>query len=219
MAEEGASIAVIYSGNRDAAEETARAAGEYGVMAEALKCDVSDFSAAKTVVEAVKTRFGTIDILVNNAGVTADGLVMTMKEDAFDRVIAVNLKGAFNMIRHVTPIFVKKRGGRIINISSVAGLIGNPGQANYAASKAGVVGLTKAIARELSSRNICCNAIAPGFIRTGMTEGIDSPLIGQIPLGRMGTPEDVASLAAFLASDGAAYITGEVVRVDGGLAM
>ena len=219
MAEQGADVAIVFSGDEAAADEAVQRAREHGAKAEAFKCDISDFNVVKETVEAVKTAFGTIDILVNNAGVTADGLIIAMKEDAFDRVLDVNLKGAFNMTRHVTPILVKKRYGRIINISSIAGVIGNPGQANYAASKAGLIGLTKSVARELASRNICCNAIAPGFIQTAMTDGLESPLMDKIPLGRVGLPEEVASLAAFLASDEAAYITGEVIRIDGGLAI
>lgn len=221
FAELGADIAIVYAGSEDKAKETAALAQSHGVRAEIYKCDVSDFEAVKETVNAVKSAFGTIDILVNNAGITKDGLVMAMKEEAFDSVIATNLKGAFNMIRHVSPVFVRKRAGRIINIASIAGMIGNAGQANYAASKAGVIGLTKSVARELASRGITCNAIAPGFIQTDMTKDIaeDNPLMTSIPLGRIGHPEDVAAAAAFLASDAAAYITGEVLRVDGGLAM
>ena len=219
LASQGVDTAVIYAGKADKAMEVCEEAQTFGVRAEAFKCDVSDFTATKECVSAVVSSFGTIDILVNNAGITRDGLVMAMKEDAFDAVIDTNLKGAFNMIRHCTPIFVKKRGGTIINISSIAGLIGNAGQANYSASKAGLIGLTKSIARELASRNVCCNAIAPGFIKTDMTEAIgeDNPLMSAIPLGRTGRPEDVAELAIFLC--GADYITGEVIRVDGGLAI
>ena len=156
---------------------------------------------------------------MNNAGITKDGLIATMKERDFDAVISTNLKGAFNMIRHCSPVFIRNKYGRIINVGSVAGLMGNAGQANYAASKAGIIGLTKSVARELASKNVTCNAIAPGFIRTDMTADIDEsgPLLASIPLRRMGAPGDVASLAVFLASGGADYITGEVIRVDGGL--
>lgn len=221
LAELGADIAVIYAGNEEKACEVVSKAREYSVRAEAFKCDVSDFSAVKETVEEVKKMLGTVDILVNNAGITKDSLIMSMKEEAFDSVVDINLKGAFNMIRHCCPIFVRKRSGKIINISSVAGLLGNPGQANYSASKAGLIGLTKSVARELASRNVCCNAIAPGFIQTDMTENIssDNPLMASIPLGRIGLPEEIAELAAFLAQDCANYITGEVIRIDGGLAM
>ena len=214
----GADIAVVYAGNADKAAEVCGEIRKTGVRAEAFQCDVSDYAAAKKTVDAVKGAFGTIDILVNNAGITRDGLLMAMKEDAFDSVIDVNLKGAFNMTRHCTAIFVRNRSGKIVNISSIAGLIGNAGQANYAASKAGLIGLTKATARELASRNICCNAIAPGFIETDMTAdiGAENPLMASIPLGRAGLPEEVAELVAFLC--GADYITGEVIRIDGGLA-
>ncbi len=217
----GADIAVIYAGNDEKAQEVVQAAHAYGVRAEAFKCDVSDFSAVKAMVEDVKSKLGPVDILVNNAGITKDGLVMSMKEEAYDAVLNTNLKGAFNMIRHCSPMLIKKKSGKIINISSVAGIMGNPGQANYSASKAGLIGLTKSVARELASRNICCNAIAPGFIQTDMTENItrDNPLLAQIPLARVGLPEEIAELAAFLAQDCANYITGEVIRVDGGLAM
>lgn len=221
LASLGADVAVVYAGNTEKAEEVAALAREYGVRAEIFQCDVADFSAVKKTVDAVKEKLGPVDILVNNAGVTRDGLIMNMKEEAFDEVVGTNLKGAFNMIRHCTPMFVKKKSGKIINISSAAGLLGNPGQTNYAASKAGIIGLTKSTARELASRGICCNAIAPGFIRTDMTENIpeDHPLMANIPLGRVGSPEDVAELAAFLAQDCSNYITGEVIRIDGGLAM
>jgi 3-oxoacyl-[acyl-carrier protein] reductase len=217
----GADIAVIYAGSEAKAAEVVDEARGLGVRAEAFQCDVSDFNAVKETVEAVKNKLGPVDILVNNAGITKDGLIMSMKEEAFDSVVDINLKGAFNMIRHCTPMFIKKRSGKIINISSVAGLLGNPGQANYSASKAGLIGLTKSVARELASRSVCCNAITPGFIKTDMTENIgsDNPLMANIPLGRVGTAEEVAELAAFLAQDCSNYITGEVIRVDGGLAM
>jgi 3-oxoacyl-[acyl-carrier protein] reductase len=221
LASLGADVAVVYAGNAEKAGEVAARAREYGVRAEIFQCDVADFSAVKKTVDAVKEKLGPVDILVNNAGVTKDGLIMNMKEEAFDEVVGTNLKGAFNMIRHCSPMFVKKKSGKIINISSAAGLLGNPGQTNYAASKAGLIGLTKSVARELASRGVCCNAIAPGFIRTDMTENIpgDHPLMAGIPMGRMGSPEDVAELAAFLAQDCSSYITGEVIRIDGGLAM
>ncbi|HHT16103.1 MAG TPA: 3-oxoacyl-[acyl-carrier-protein] reductase [Papillibacter sp.] len=221
LASLGADVALVYGGSRESALKVADIARQYGVRAEVFQCDVSDFEEAGKTVAAVKEAFGTIDILVNNAGITKDGLVLTMREDAFDSVLDVNLKGAFNMIRHTSPIFVRKRAGRIINIASVVGLMGNAGQANYAASKAGLIGLTKSVARELAARNVCCNAIAPGFIETDMTRELkdSSPLIKSIPLGRAGTPEEVAEVAAFLAQQSAGYITGEVIRIDGGLAM
>ena len=217
----GAEVAVIYSGNAEKAEAVCEEARSFQVRAGAFCCDVSDFSKVKETVAAVKKSFGRIDVLVNNAGIAKDGLIMTMKEEAFDAVVDINLKGAFNMTKHCAAEFVKNRSGKIINISSVAGIIGNAGQSNYSASKAGVIGLTKAVARELAPRNVCCNAIAPGFIKTDMTEDLptDNRLMQSIPLGRVGLPEDVAELAAFLASDSANYITGEVIRVDGGLAI
>lgn len=222
LASLGADIAVIYAGNAAAADKVCeKCAAEYGVRAKSYKCDVSSFEETKEVVAAVKADFGTINILINNAGINRDGLIAMMKEQSFDDVVNTNLKGTFNMIRHCCPIFIRNRGGRIINISSVAGVIGNAGQANYSASKAGVIGLTKATARELAGKNITCNAIAPGFIMTDMTKDFDenNPLVAGIPLKRMGTPEDVAALAAFLAGEEAGYITGEVIKVDGGLAM
>jgi 3-oxoacyl-[acyl-carrier protein] reductase len=222
FAREGACVAAIYAGNGDKASAVCREALELGApRAEAYRCDVGDFEAAKSAVRAVCEAFGTVDILVNNAGVTRDGLVIAMKEAAFDDVINTNLKGAFNMIRHCGPIFVRQRSGKILNISSVAGISGNAGQANYSASKAGILGLTKTVARELASRGICCNAIAPGLIRTDMTEKIadDGKIASAIPLGRAGTPEEVAELALFLCGPNSGYITGETIRIDGGLAI
>lgn len=222
FAKEGANLAVIFAGNAQAADEVCQQASLLGVQAKAYQCDVADFDQAKQTVQAVQKDFGGVDILVNNAGITRDGLVYTMKEADFDAVLDTNLKGAFNFIKHCYPIFVKKRAGKIINISSVSGLMGNGGQANYSASKAGLIGLTKSVARELAGRGICCNAIAPGFIETDMTAGIDkeeNPLAGVIPLKRMGRPEEIAHLVVFLAGSGSDYITGEVIRVDGGLAM
>lgn len=221
LASMGMNIAAIYASSSTAAEEICeKCISEYGMQARAYKCDVADFNMVKDTVAAVKADFGSINVLVNNAGVTRDGLVATMSEADFDKVLDTNLKGAFNMIRHCTRPFIAAKGGVIINISSIAGLIGNAGQANYAASKAGLIGLTKSVAKELASRSIRCNAIAPGFIRTDMTGNIDpdtNKLSAMIPMGRFGSPEDVADAAAFLINAG--YITGEVLRVDGGLAM
>ncbi len=221
LAENGANVAVIYAGQQEKAESLCCQLRELHVQAQAYRCDVADFQQVKETVAAVSKDLGGVDILVNNAGITRDGLVYSMKEEDFDAVIDVNLKGAFNFIKHCYPGFVRKRAGRIINISSVSGLMGNGGQANYSASKAGIIGLTKAVARELAGRGICVNAVAPGFIDTDMTENIDktNTLLGQIPLGRTGKPEDVAEAVLFLAGDGAGYITGEVIRVDGGLAI
>ena len=214
----GANIAVIYAGNAAAAENVCRQCRQYGAEAAAYQCDVSDFSAVKDTVAKIRADFGTAQILVNNAGITRDGLLAMMKEEDYDAVLDTNLKGAFNMIRHMTGLFLRGREGCIINIASVAGLMGNAGQCNYSASKAGLIGLTKSVAKELAPKGVRCNAIAPGFIATDMTEDqADNPLVKMIPLGAMGSPEDVADAAAYLA--GANYVTGEVLRVDGGIAM
>ncbi len=219
LASMGANIAVIYAGNAEAAETVCRrCAEETGVKARAYQCDVADFTAVKEKVARIRADFGTVHILVNNAGITRDGLLAIMKEEDYDAVVDTNLKGAFNMIRHCTGLFIRNREGCIINITSVAGLMGNAGQCNYSASKAGLIGLTKSAARELAPKGIRCNAIAPGFIATDMTGSqTDNPLLGTIPMGRMGEPEDVAEAAAYLAT--AKYVTGEVLRVDGGIAM
>ena len=219
LASMGADIAVIYAGNAEAAETVCRrCAEETGVKARAYQCDVADFTAVKETVARIRADFGTVHILVNNAGITRDGLLAIMKEEDYDAVVDTNLKGAFNMIRHCAGLFIRNRDGCIINIPSVAGLMGNAGQCNYSASKAGLIGLTKSAARELAPKGIRCNAIAPGFIATDMTGSqTDNPLLGTIPLGRMGEPEDVAEAAAYLAT--AKYVTGEVLRVDGGIAM
>lgn len=219
LAARGANIVVLDAVAVEMAEDTLNACRELGVKAKAWQCNVADFDVVKAVVAEIKAEFGGIDILVNNAGITRDGLILTMKEQAFDDVIDVNLKGAFNTIRHIAPLMVRARFGRIVNVSSVSGMIGNAGQSNYSASKAGIIGLTKSVARELAGRSITCNAVAPGFIRTNMTEAFDenSGLAGTIPLGRMGKPEEVAKTIAFLIESD--YITGEVIRVDGGLAM
>ncbi len=216
----GADTALVCSGSLDMAEAVSADCRVLGVRSRSYLCDVSDFQAARELVNRVKQDFGTVDLLVNNAGITRDGLILTMSEQDFDAVLDVNLKGAFHMIRHCAGIFLRKRSGAIVNVSSVAGLMGNPGQGNYAASKAGLIGLTKSVARELASRGITCNAVAPGFIDTDMTRalpGDPAELTAAIPLGRAGKPEEVAEAVAFLLDAG--YITGEVLRVDGGLAM
>lgn len=214
----GANIAIVYVGDSEPADDVCEKCRALGVRAEAYYCDVSNFNDTKKTVAQIRADFGTVHILVNNAGITRDGLTAMMKEEDFDAVLSVNLKGAFNMIRHCTGLLLRNREGCIINISSVSGLMGNAGQSNYAASKAGLIGLTKSVAKELAPRGIRCNAIAPGFIKTNMTESqTDNPLLAMIPLGRMGDREDIADAAAYLAC--AEYVTGEVLRVDGGIAM
>ena len=187
------------------------------------RCDVSDFAAAKATADAVFKDFGKIDILVNNAGVTADKLLVRMEEADWDRVININLKGCFNMIKHVTPYMMRKRYGRIVSISSVVGLMGNAGQANYSASKAGIIGLTKTVAKEFAPRGVTANAVAPGFIKTAMTDALSEEqkqaMYKLIPLGKLGETEDIAEAVLFLVSDRARYITGDVLRVDGGMCM
>lgn len=219
MAENGANVAIVYAGNEESAQETCKMAESMGVKAGAYRCNVANLAEAKAAIAQITKEMGPIDILVNNAGITRDNLVLSMKEAEYDEVLNVNLKGTFNMIKCCYSGFLKKKAGRIINISSVSGIMGNPGQANYSASKAGVIGLTKSVARELASRKICCNAIAPGFIQTDMTREFagDEQLLKNIPFGCLGEPEDVAEMAVFLASDKAKYITGEVIRVDGGI--
>lgn len=219
LASMGADIAVIYAGNMQAAEKVChKCKQESGVKAKAYQCNVADFSAAKETVIKIKEDFGKVHILVNNAGITRDGLLAMMKEEDFDAVMATNLKGAFNMIRHCTGMFIRNREGCIINIASVAGVMGNAGQCNYSASKAGLIGLTKSVAKELASKGIRCNAVAPGFIATDMTGNqVDNPLLKMIPLGKMGETVDVAEAVAYLTT--AKYVTGEILRVDGGIAM
>lgn len=223
LAEQGADVAILYAGNADAADATARDIEALGAKALAVQCDVSDYEQVAAAVARVRETLGPVDVLVNNAGITKDKLALRMSPEEFDRVLAVNLNGAFHTIRALYADFMKRRSGRIINIASIAGVMGNAGQANYAASKAGVIGLTKTIARELAPRGVTCNAIAPGFIETDMTASMNQAafeaMAKTIPLGRVGQAEDVANLAAFLAGDGASYITGAVIHVDGGLYM
>ena len=221
LAAGGADVAVIYAGNRELAEQVCQECRDtYGVRAQSYCCNVADFNAAKETTAKIKEDFGKVDILVNNAGITRDKLILMMKEEDFDAVLDTNLKGAFNMIRHVSGLFIRNKGGRIVNVSSVVGLHGNAGQANYAASKAGIIGLTKSVAKELAGKNILCNAVAPGFISTDMTKelsGAEEAWMNMIPLGRAGAPEEVAKAVVFLADTD--YITGEVLRVDGGMGM
>ena len=219
LASMGANIAIIYATNEQAAEAVCNKCRlHYGVEAKAYQCDISCFKAVKEIVSKIKIDFGTVHVLVNNAGITRDGLIAMMNEDDFDSVLNTNLKGTFNMIRHCTGLLIRNREGCIINISSVTGLIGNAGQSNYAASKAGLIGLTKSIAKELAPKGIRCNAIAPGFIATDMTvDQSANPLLKMIPLGKMGEAADVADAAAYLAT--AKYVTGTVLCVDGGIAM
>lgn len=220
LASLGANIAVIYAGNEAAANAVCEECRAHGVKAEAFQSDVADFAQTKETVALIKEAFGTVDILINCAGITRDKLLAMMREDDFDAVIATNLKGTWNMIRQCCGIFIRNKGGSIVNVSSVVGLTGNAGQSNYSASKAGIIGLTKSTAKELAAKNIRCNAVAPGFIATDMTKdlgGEDSPWLKMIPLARAGEAEEVAEAIVFLAD--AAYITGEVLRVDGGMAM
>ena len=221
LAENGADIAFLYAGNTQKAEETQTALEVLGVKAKGYQCNVADATQVAAVVKEIVADFGGIQILINNAGITKDKLVPMMKAEDFDAVVDTNLKGAFYMIKSIYPLFLKQKSGKIVNVSSVSGLMGNPGQANYSASKAGLVGLTKSVAKELASRGVCCNAIAPGFIATEMTETFtgNEEIKNAIPMKRFGQVEEVAKLVLFLASDASDYITGEVIRIDGGMAM
>ena len=223
LASKGADIALVGIGSDEDKQAALKAVGELGVKAQAYDCDVSDFAAGEAVIKQVISDFGKIDILINNAGITRDKLMLNMTEAEFDAVIAVNLKGAFNMTKHVYKPFMRQRSGRIVNLASIVGLNGNAGQANYCASKAGVIGMTKAVAKELAARNVTVNAVAPGYIDTPMTQALSDKvkdeIAAMIPMKRRGLPEDVANVIAFLCSDYASYVTGEVIRVDGGIAM
>lgn len=223
LAKQGVNVAVNYSGSQDKAEAVAEECRSHGVKAMAIKANVADSESVNSMVKTVIDEFGSVEILVNNAGITKDNLIMRMKEEDFDAVINTNLKGVFNCSKAVTRPMMKQRYGRIINISSVVGVLGNAGQANYVASKAGVIGLTKSMARELANRNIHVNAIAPGFIETDMTESLSEELVEgmlkQIPLGKLGSPEQVAAVVAFLASEASSYMTGQTLHVDGGMVM
>ncbi|MCI6675810.1 MAG: 3-oxoacyl-[acyl-carrier-protein] reductase [Clostridiales bacterium] len=223
FAKEGAAVIVNYNGSVKKAEEVVEEICQAGGKAEAVQCNVADFAACEAFLTDIIKRYKRIDILVNNAGITRDGLLMKMTEEDFDAVIQTNLKGAFNCTKFVSRQMLRQKAGRIINISSVSGVIGNAGQANYSASKAGVIGLTKAVAREIASRGITVNAIAPGFIKTEMTEVLldaaKEAAVLQIPMKKFGETEDIAQTAVFLASEKAKYITGQVIHVDGGMAM
>lgn len=221
LARAGAKVAVNYHASPDAAAEVVESIGEIGGSALLVDGDVSDETAAQKVVKCVVDTWGTIDILINNAGITRDKLLLRMTPEDFDAVLDVNLRGAFLCSRYAMPHLIRQRSGRIINVSSVVGLSGNPGQANYAAAKAGLVGLTKAVAREVATRNVTVNAVAPGYIISGMVEDLSEEarkqILDRIPMGRFGTPEDVAESIVFLCSGGASYITGQVLTIDGGL--
>ncbi len=223
LAKEGAAVILNYNGSKEKAQQAAEEIKAAGGNAEIYQCNVSDFDACGAMISELIKKYGRIDILVNNAGITRDGLLMKMSEEDFDAVVNTNLKGAFNTIRHMSRYFLKQRSGKIINISSVSGILGNAGQANYSASKAGVIGLTKSVARELASRGINVKAIAPGFVATDMTDAMTddakAAMTDAIPLKRIGTTKDIANMAVFLASDLSDYITGQVFAVDGGMSM
>ena len=223
LAKGGANMVLCYAGNEGAADDTVAACEALGAKALAVRCNVADAGEVKALVDTAVKTFGRVDILVNNAGITRDGLLMTMKEEDFDAVVATNLRGTFLCMKAVARPMMRQRYGRIVNLSSVVGLRGNAGQVNYAASKAGVVGMTKSLAKELASRNVTVNAVAPGFIETDMTaampEAAKTATLAAIPMQRLGAAEDVARAVAFLASDEAAYITGQVLAIDGGMSM
>ena len=223
LAADGATVVVNYNGSKERAEQVVEEIKALGADGMAYQCNVADTAATADMVKEVIKTYGKLDILVNNAGITRDNLIMKMSEEDFDAVIDANLKGCFNTIKAFSRQMLKHRAGRIINITSVSGILGNAGQANYAASKAGIIGLTKTMARELASRGITVNAVAPGFVDTDMTqvlpENVKEAATAQIPLGRFGKPEDIANMVAYLASEKASYITGQIISVDGGMAI
>ena len=223
LAEDGYDVAIVYAGGADRAEVVVSELGDLGATSKAYRCDVAVPGEVDACVKEVIADFGSVWALVNNAGITRDGLLMRMRDEDFDRVVEVNLKGAFNTIRALSRPFMRQKGGRIVNLSSVVGIMGNAGQVNYAASKAGLIGLTKSVARELASRNVTCNAVAPGFVNTDMTAVLSDEMRAgyerQIPLGRLCDPEDIAAAVSYLASDAASLVTGVVLPVDGGMSM
>lgn len=223
LAKNGATVIVNYNGSKASADEVVEEITKNGGRAEAMQCNVAEFTESEELVKAVLEKYKRVDILVNNAGITRDNLIMRMNEEDYDAVLDTNLKGTFNMMRHLSRSFIKQRSGKIINITSVSGVLGNAGQANYSASKAGVIGLTKSVARELASRGINVNAVAPGFIDTDMTKNMTDDakkaISEMIPMGKMGSAKDIADMVMFLASDNSNYITGQVICVDGGMAI
>ena len=223
LARNGYAVAIVYQGNEEKANETMQMAMAEGAEAIAIKCDVASMESVTSMVNAVMEKWGRVDVLVNNAGQTADGLLMRMSEEDFDKIISVNLKGTFNCVKAVASIMMKQRYGRIVNLSSVVGVTGNAGQANYAASKAGIIGFTKSVAKELASRGITANCVAPGYVETDMTEvlsdKIKEAILAQIPMKRCADPKEIASVIGFLISEKANYITGQVINVDGGMVM
>ena len=223
FAQNGYDVIINYGKSEVAALEVSELCQTYGVNTLVVGCDVSDYTAVGSMIKKVIETFGKIDVLINNSGITKDNLILRMKEQDFDEVISVNLKGTFNTVSHVSKYMLKAKSGRIINMASVIGILGNAGQANYAASKGGIIAFTKSLAREFASRGITVNAIAPGFIQTKMTdvlsEEVKTNILKQIPLGRFGTAEDIAHCALFIASEKASYISGQVIQVDGGMAM